>query len=84
MAAIGTSVEYILDVKGDSIKRLKSGKYLYFNLSTNYELILFIFILSASLLHFITRFSIHQNTSKLLTSTRNQSNSPLRCLDGMR
>ncbi|KAI1303723.1 Nose resistant to fluoxetine protein 6 [Halotydeus destructor] len=37
-----------------------------------------------SLANFLTCFSIHTNTKKLLATTENISGSPLRCLDGIR
>jgi hypothetical protein len=100
MAGVGTSIEYSLMSKGrlESIES-KSNFLVYHTFSIiqkffaeEHFLITFrlptfdssISGFTEGVIHFLTRFSLHGNTKKLLATTGNPSGSPLRHLDGIR
>lgn len=91
MSGVGTSIEYSMMSKErmESIKS-KSNCVVSSKMSPSNALpdcfVIFSFdvVSTEGILHFLTRFSLHGNTKKLLATTGNPSGSPLRHLDGIR
>lgn len=81
----GTVTEYMCIVRNESIDGIDPDQSKLVKMENEKsQLLLHSRPLIESLRHFITRFSIHRNTTKLLQTTNQSTGSTLRHLDGIR